>query len=189
MPEGRTIKTTCPRDCYDGCGIVVIKDGEKISRVLGDPDHPASRGSLCSKCAVAYNGVWLDSSERLIYPKRRRGPKGGGHFERISWDEALAEVAEKLTSISAEWGAESILTTQEHVPGLPILFRRGSLPGWVRPKPARIRFATMRGTWPGTTYSDPVKEASIRGPRRTPGVSLSGARIPATARPMYTSIG
>ena len=111
MPEGKTIKTTCPRDCYDGCGIAVVKDGEKISRVLGDPDHPVSRGSLCSKCAVAYNGVWLDSNERLVYPKRRRGPKGGGHFERISWDEALAEVAEKLTAISSERGAESILHT------------------------------------------------------------------------------
>ncbi len=111
MPQGETIKTTCPRDCYDGCGIAVVRSEGKISRVLGDPDHPISRGALCSKCAVAYNGVWLDSEARLLHPLRRTGPKGGGHFERISWDEALVEIAEKLTAIGAEQGAEAILHT------------------------------------------------------------------------------
>ena len=39
------VHTTCPRDCYDACGIVVIKRGGDITKVLGDPDHPASRGA------------------------------------------------------------------------------------------------------------------------------------------------
>ena len=44
------IKTNCPRDCYDGCGIVVEPRANGRHRVLGDPDHPVSRGKLCSKC-------------------------------------------------------------------------------------------------------------------------------------------
>lgn len=111
MSEREIIKTTCPRDCYDGCGIAVIKRDGKISKVLGDPDHPVARGALCGKCAVAYNGVWLDPEARLTRPMRRVGPKGSNRFEPISWDEAIAEVAAKLKSISADQGPQAILHT------------------------------------------------------------------------------
>ncbi|MGE4617130.1 MAG: dehydrogenase, partial [Gammaproteobacteria bacterium] len=70
------IKTNCPRDCYDGCGIVVERRDDGRHRVLGDPDHPVSRGKLCSKCAVAYNGVWQDPNARLQTPLRRVGARG-----------------------------------------------------------------------------------------------------------------
>ena len=50
-----TIKTNCPRDCYDGCGILVEKRGDGRHRIVGDPDHPIAKGKLCSKCALAYN--------------------------------------------------------------------------------------------------------------------------------------
>jgi len=111
MSEREIVKTTCPRDCYDGCGIAVVKRDGKITKVLGDPDHPTARGALCGKCAVAYNGVWLDPEARLLHPMRRTGEKGSGQFERISWDEALATIADKLKAISADHGAESILHT------------------------------------------------------------------------------
>ena len=90
------IKTTCPRDCYDSCGIAVIKRDGEVRKVLGDPDHPVSRGALCGKCALAYNGVWRDPEQRLTQPLRRIGPKGEGRFEPVSWDAALSEVAEVL---------------------------------------------------------------------------------------------
>ena len=105
------IKTTCPRDCYDGCGIAVVKRGGKISKVLGDPDHPVARGALCGKCAVAYNGVWLDPEARLLHPLKRTGPKGSATFERISWDEALATIAERFHAIGRETGYDRILHT------------------------------------------------------------------------------
>jgi len=105
------IKTNCPRDCYDGCGIIVERRNEGSHRVLGDPDHPVSRGKLCSKCAVAYNGVWQDDSERLLHPLRRVGPKGSTNFERISWDEALGAVAAKMNTAIDSYGASSILHT------------------------------------------------------------------------------
>ena len=60
----RLIKTTCPRDCYDACGIRSVHQG-MIQAVAGDKDHHVSRGKLCGKCAVAYNGVFLDPAKRL----------------------------------------------------------------------------------------------------------------------------
>ena len=103
------IRTTCPRDCYDGCGIAVeLRDGQ-VARVLGDPDHPVSRGKLCGKCALAYNGVWRDRAARLAQPLRRSGEKGSGRFSEISWDDALAEIAERLQAILGSGAAESII--------------------------------------------------------------------------------
>lgn len=103
------IRTTCPRDCYDGCGIAVVKRGGKITKVLGDPDHPTARGALCGKCALAYNGVFLDANARLTRPLKRVGAKGEGRFEAISWDAALALAAERLKGIVAESGAAAIV--------------------------------------------------------------------------------
>ena len=105
------IRTTCPRDCYDGCGIVVERRNGEIGRVLGDPDHPVSRGALCGKCAVSYNGVWQDETARLRYPLRRVGPKGAGRFERIGWDAALASIAAKLSEVVETAGPQAILHT------------------------------------------------------------------------------
>ena len=106
----KSVLTTCPRDCYDSCGIrVVLKDGE-IDRVTGDPDHPANRGSLCGKCTLAYNGVWRDPAARLAKPLKRSGAKGEGTFEEISWDEALGEIAERLSGLIDAGRAKDILT-------------------------------------------------------------------------------
>jgi anaerobic selenocysteine-containing dehydrogenase len=94
------VKTTCPRDCYDSCGITVRKEAGRIRQVTGDPDHFVSGGSLCAKCTLAYNGAWIDPAQRLRTPLRRIGPKGEGLFEPIPWDVALAEIATRLRAIS-----------------------------------------------------------------------------------------
>ena len=105
------IKSNCPRDCYDGCGISIEKIDGRISRVMGDETHPVSRGRLCNKCAIAYNGVWQDESERLLYPMKRSGKKGSGQFERISWDEAIGAITGRLKTDIAEHGPGSIMHT------------------------------------------------------------------------------
>jgi anaerobic selenocysteine-containing dehydrogenase len=105
----RLLRTTCPRDCYDGCGIAVEIEGDRVERVLGDPDHPVSRGKLCGKCALAYNGVWRDRDARLSRPLRRTRRKGEGRFAPVSWEDALAEIAEQLHGVVAQQGAESVL--------------------------------------------------------------------------------
>jgi anaerobic selenocysteine-containing dehydrogenase len=103
------IRTTCPRDCYDGCGILVSVVDGRIRHVRGDPAHPVARGKLCRKCTMGYNGVFLDPAVRLTTPLRRVGAKGEGRWEAIGWDEALALVAERLGAIAAGPGAHTVL--------------------------------------------------------------------------------
>ncbi|WP_108683148.1 molybdopterin-dependent oxidoreductase [Methyloceanibacter sp. wino2] len=111
MPSETIIKTTCARDCYDACGIAVHTRDGSITKVIGDPDHPVSRGKLCGKCAIAYNGAWRDPALRLSSPLRRAGPKGEGKFVAISWDEALAEISERFRQLVAQDNAHTILHT------------------------------------------------------------------------------
>ncbi len=104
-----TIRTTCPRDCYDSCGILVLRRDGAVHQVRGDPDHPISRGALCAKCSIGYNNEWLDPKARVTRPLRRSGPKGSGQFEPVSWDEALAAIAARLGEIADQGQAATIL--------------------------------------------------------------------------------
>jgi anaerobic selenocysteine-containing dehydrogenase len=109
--EASTVRTTCPRDCYDACGMLVKKAGDGPVRVVGDPAHSVAQGALCGKCSIAYNGVWRDPGVRLTQPLKRRGAKGSGQFEPVSWSEALTDIAGRLNGILAEHGGKSILQT------------------------------------------------------------------------------
>ena len=104
------IRTTCPRDCYDACGIIVVKRRGQ-TRVLGDPEHPISRGVLCGKCAIAYNGAWRDPTARLGTPLRRVGAKGEAKFEPIDWDDALGLIAARVNGIIDAAGGHAIVQT------------------------------------------------------------------------------
>ncbi len=106
-----SVRTTCPRDCYDACGILVVRENGAVKHVRGDPDHPISRGRLCRKCSIGYNGEWRDPAARLTTPLRRVGPKGDARFEPISWEDALKEIAARLGEIVESRGAETILNT------------------------------------------------------------------------------
>ncbi len=117
MPGSRTASVVCSHDCPDSCAILVTIDEAGVAtRVQGDPDHSVTRGFLCGKVAKYLDRVY--SPSRLLYPMRRRAgaPKGrmpSGHeadaFERISWDEALNLITERLGRIAQEHGPESVL--------------------------------------------------------------------------------
>jgi anaerobic selenocysteine-containing dehydrogenase len=109
------VRTTCPRDCYDACGILIVRRAGERTQVRGDPDHPVSRGKLCRKCSIAYNGVFQDAGARLTTPLIRSGPKGTGTFREASWEEAIALVAERLGAIVAEDGGSAV--TYAHYTG------------------------------------------------------------------------
>ena len=112
MTTTRTlIKTTCPRDCYDSCGMTVLVENGKIRKITGDADHPVARGSLCGKCALAYNGAWLDAELRLRQPLKRAGRKGSSQFAKVTWDEALSDIAGRLGSIIDTGFAAAIVQT------------------------------------------------------------------------------
>jgi anaerobic selenocysteine-containing dehydrogenase len=114
------VHAVCSHDCPDSCGILVTVDEGRAVKIEGDPSHPVTRGFLCGKVAKYLDRVY--SPDRLLYPMRRRrgmpkGPAGYGGvrgreadaFERISWDEALDEIAARLGTIAAEFGPESVL--------------------------------------------------------------------------------
>jgi molybdopterin guanine dinucleotide-containing S/N-oxide reductase-like protein len=118
----RAVHAACPHDCPDACGVLItVEDGRAI-KIQGDPEHPVTRGFLCAKVAKYLDRVY--SPERVLYPMRRVRPKGAvslregragtpvaplGAFERISWDEALDEIAHRFRRIVADYGCESIL--------------------------------------------------------------------------------
>jgi anaerobic selenocysteine-containing dehydrogenase len=118
----KVVHAVCSHDCPDSCGVLVTvnqRTGRAV-KMQGDPSHPVTRGFLCGKVAKYLDRVY--SPERLLYPMRRKagapkGPSGYGAvrgreadaFERISWDQALGEIAAKLKKIAAEFGPESVL--------------------------------------------------------------------------------
>jgi len=100
------VRAACPHDCPDTCAMLVtVKDGVAV-KVQGDPSHPFTDGTLCTK--VAYYTERTYSPDRLLHPLKRTGPKGKGEFKRIGWDEALDEVAARLKALAAE-NPETIL--------------------------------------------------------------------------------
>jgi anaerobic selenocysteine-containing dehydrogenase len=101
------VRGACPHDCPDTCGVVTeVRDGRAVA-FRGDPDHPITRGWLCAKVRPYLDHVY--HPDRLLYPLRRVGPKGSGRWQRVSWSDALAEIAGRWRAICAEHGPEAIL--------------------------------------------------------------------------------
>jgi anaerobic selenocysteine-containing dehydrogenase len=89
----------CPHDCPDTCSLVTtVEDGVAV-KVHGNPEHRHTHGVLCTKVSRYTERTY--HPERVLHPLRRSGPKGAGRFERVTWDEALADIAGKLRAIAA----------------------------------------------------------------------------------------
>ena len=94
-------KTSCVL-CYSNCGLEVLTEGSRITNVRGDKDNPRSQGYLCRKGAnIAF---FQNNPERLKYPLKRVGSR----FERISWDQALDEIAGKIKETVQTHGPRSL---------------------------------------------------------------------------------
>ncbi|WIG59028.1 MAG: Oxidoreductase, molybdopterin-binding [Ktedonobacterales bacterium] len=101
------VRGACPHDCPDCCATVTeVRDGRAVA-FYADHDHPVTQGWLCAKVRPYLDRVY--SPDRLEYPLRRVGPKGAGQWQRISWDEAIGEIAVQWQRIIAEHGAAAIL--------------------------------------------------------------------------------
>jgi molybdopterin guanine dinucleotide-containing S/N-oxide reductase-like protein len=108
----KVVHAACPHDCPDACGVLITVEDGRAAKIQGDPSHPVTRGFLCAKVAKYLDRVY--SPGRVLYPMRRVAPKGSGSndandFQRISWDEAIREIAARLKSIFTEFGGEAIL--------------------------------------------------------------------------------
>ncbi|HVR23030.1 MAG TPA: molybdopterin-dependent oxidoreductase [Candidatus Polarisedimenticolia bacterium] len=119
----QVVHAACPHDCPDACGVLITVEAGRATKIQGDPRHPVTRGFLCAKVAKYLDRVY--SPDRVLYPMRRIAAKGmttaacpelvegvavpSRAWQRITWDEALEEIAQRFRRIIAEFGSEAIL--------------------------------------------------------------------------------
>lgn len=100
------MSTVIPSTCWECsvcCGALLRVEDGRVTEVAPYRAHPASRGSFCIKGIRGMPGTTYDPS-RLLYPMRRTGARGEGHWTRISWDEALDEMADRLAAVLTRYG-------------------------------------------------------------------------------------
>jgi len=99
--------SACPHDCPSTCALEVeVLGPDRIGRVRGAKDNSYTAGVICAK--VARYAERIHHPDRLTQPLRRTGPKGSGRFAEIGWDEAMAEVADRLGEVEAKHGSETV---------------------------------------------------------------------------------
>jgi len=99
--------SVCPHDCPSCCSLIVTVEDGRLTSVTGNPAHPFTQGVICGK--VREYAERVHSPLRVLTPLRRVGPKGRGEFARITWDEAIDEIARRWRAVIAEHGAEALL--------------------------------------------------------------------------------
>ncbi|MBN9410355.1 MAG: molybdopterin oxidoreductase family protein [Burkholderiales bacterium] len=105
-PAPHQVRGACPHDCPDTCSLITTVEDGRAVRVQGNPEHPPTAGVLCTKVSRYTERTY--HPDRLLTPLRRTGPKGSGQFESVGWDEALHDIAARLSAIAAR-NAEAIL--------------------------------------------------------------------------------
>ena len=100
------VRGACPHDCPDTCALLTTVENGIAIKVQGNPDHPHTAGTLCTKVSRYPERTY--HPERILTPLRRVGPKGAGQFEAVSWEQAIADIAARLGAIAAR-APEAIL--------------------------------------------------------------------------------
>ncbi len=95
----RLVRGACPHDCPDTCALEIGVQAGRVVRVAGAADHPSTQGVLCTKVSRYAERTY--HPDRVLQPLRRVGPKGSRHFEAVSWDAALDDIARRLAAIAA----------------------------------------------------------------------------------------
>lgn len=102
-PADKVVRAACPHDCPDTCAMLVtVRDvqGRHVAvKIAGDPTHPTTAGTLCTKVARYLERTY--HADRVLHPLKRVGAKGEGRFVRVSWDDALRDIAQRLGEIAA----------------------------------------------------------------------------------------
>ena len=135
----RTIPSVCG-GCHNACPMNVVVEGNHVVAAKGVKGDPRTDGALCAR-GLAAPQIAHDP-RRLLYPVRRKGKRGSGKFERISWDEALTELAEKMNAAKKESGPQSVA------------FCRGQAAGWAFSYDMLQRLTHAFGTEPGMGASE-----------------------------------
>ena len=101
------VETACPLDCPDCCTLEISVENGRIVEIDGGHANRVTRDYICGKVRRFAERVY--GEDRLLYPAIRKGAKGNGTFNRVSWDEALDFIAERMVQARDQWGGESIL--------------------------------------------------------------------------------
>jgi anaerobic selenocysteine-containing dehydrogenase len=131
LEKNAVVRGLCPHDCPDTCALLTTVENGRAVKVQGNPDHKHTQGVLCTKVSRYTERTY--NPDRLLHPLKRVGPKGSGQFEPVSWEEALADIAQKLQAIAAE--------TPEAI--LPYSYA-GTM-GWVQGEAMASRFFNKLG--------------------------------------------
>jgi anaerobic selenocysteine-containing dehydrogenase len=100
--------SVCPLDCPDTCSLTVTVADEQVIAVKGSRANPLTQGAVCAKVAKYYP-EFVHGANRLRYPHKRVGAKGEGKFARISWDEALDLIHERVSGVIDRYGPQAVL--------------------------------------------------------------------------------
>lgn len=95
----RQVRGACPHDCPDTCSLITTVQNGIAIKVQGNPAHPHTDGALCTKVSRYTERTY--HPERILHPLKRVGPKGSGQFEPVSWEQALNDIATRLSAIAA----------------------------------------------------------------------------------------
>ena len=131
----RVVTSTC-WECSAYCGsLITVNDAGRVSKIMPNPDNPLSRGAFCVK---GMRGLpeWTYNPNRLLHPMRRVGERGSGEWERISWDAALDEIADRMAAIRVEHGPRSLVGAVSGAafsrgPVMALLMRSLGSPNWM----------------------------------------------------------
>ncbi len=133
-PNSAILKSVC-RSCHGGCGVLLHVEHGRLVKVEGDRDSPLNHGRLCPIGTVTLDLVY--HPDRLHYPLRRDGPRGSTRWRRISWDEALDEISQRLLAIRDEHGPEAIAlgtgTGRHHIRWVSRFGHALGTPNWCEP--------------------------------------------------------
>ena len=133
--SGTTVLKSVCRSCHGGCGTLLHVTDGRLTKVAGDPASPLNRGRLCPIGTTTLDLVY--HPERLKHPLRRAAGRGEGKWKRISWDEALEEIAARLQAIKRDWGAEAIAlgtgTGRHHIRWVSRFGHALGTPNWCEP--------------------------------------------------------
>jgi len=157
------VSTVCPLDCPDSCSLdVTVQDG-RVTVIDGSTLNPVTEGYICAKVRRFPERVY--GADRLLYPAVRKGPKGLASFQRVTWEEALSTIADRLTDVRERFGGEAILPysyggsngllTQDTSDAT--LFRRlgaSRLARTVCAAPTGAAFEALYGRMPSVAYQD-----------------------------------
>ncbi|MDR7392830.1 MAG: molybdopterin-dependent oxidoreductase [Armatimonadota bacterium] len=109
VPREYTLIPTVCFNCEAACGLLAYVDKQtgEIRKLEGLPTHPASRGRNCPKGPATL--AQIHNPDRILYPLRRKGPRGSGQWERVSWEEALEDIAARIRQALAEGRRDAVV--------------------------------------------------------------------------------